>query len=177
MQTQTFAKTQQHPLRRLAAAGLAGSLAEVLWIFTFCAVSARSANAVLREISATVFAGSAGSAWAPLAGIVVHFALGVVIAVAFGVIVREGLLRGAGSRVQFVAALVALAMLWAINFFVLLPVLNPSFVTIVPLSASFVSKLLFGVAMALTLDRAPVSLLRMRVSRMLQGLAAQKLAS
>jgi hypothetical protein len=176
MQRKAFRDTQ-HPLCRLATAGLAGALAEVVWVASFCAASGRSTNGVLREISATVLGGSAHAAWAPAAGIIVHFALGVLIALAFGVIVREGLLRGAGPRVQFVGALVGLAMVWAINFFVLLPVLNPAFVTIVPLSASLVSKLLFGVAMALTLDRAPLALLRGHVSRALHGLTSRKLAS
>ena len=175
MHSKPFRDTQ-HPLRRLATAGLAGALAEVLWIALFCAASGRSTNGVLREISATVLAGSVDAAWAPAAGIIVHFALGVLIAIGFGVIVREGLLRGAAPRAQFIAALVGLAIVWAINFFVLLPVLNPAFVTIVPLSASLVSKLLFGVAMAMTLDRTPVTQLRSRASRALHGLTAQKLA-
>ena len=139
----------RHSSRDFIAAGLAGSMAEVFWISLFCAMTGGSAIGILRQITATVLAGSADADWAPAAGIAIHFVLGVLIAAAFGVVVRDGLLRRAGWAVHFAAALAVLSMIWAVNFFVLLPALNPSFVTIVPLWASFVSKLLFGVAMAL----------------------------
>lgn len=175
MQRQSLYYTQ-HSLRRLAAAGLAGSLAEVLWIKLFCAASGSSAIGVLRQITATVFAGSADAAWAPAAGIVLHFLLGVLIAVAFGIGLRNGPRRRAGSTTHVAAALVVLATIWVINFFVLLPALNPSFVTIVPLWASFVSKLLFGVAMAMTLGAASVLLPRTRTFQPVRP-AAGKMAS
>ena len=44
-----------------------------------------------------------------------------------------------------------LVAVWAINFFILLPLINPGFVTLLPLAASFTSKLLFGSGAALTL--------------------------
>jgi hypothetical protein len=43
---------------------------------------------------------------------------------------------------------------WAVNFFVVLPVINPQFVDLVPYAISLVSKVLFGVAAAGTLQRA-----------------------
>jgi hypothetical protein len=151
MQSQS-SQYKQLSLRQFALAGLAGSLAEVLWIVSFCAATGSSSVGVLRQITATVLGGSADAAWAPVAGIFIHFALGVVLAVVFGVAISRALLRDASSPVRFTVALMALTMIWVVNFFVLLPVLNPAFVTIVPLSASLVSKLLFGVAMAVTLD-------------------------
>lgn len=164
MQRQSF-QYPQRSLRHFVAAGLAGSLAEVLWILTFCAATGRSAIGILRQITATVLAGSAEAAWAPAAGIVLHFLLGVLIAVAFGVVLSNGLLRRARTPARLAAALGVLAGIWAMNFLVLLPALNPSFVTIVPWSASLVSKLLFGVAMAMTLDAAPALLPRPRMLR------------
>ena len=50
-------------------------------------------------------------------------------------------------------AFAALAAVWAINFFVILPVLSPAFVHLVPYSVSLMSKLLFGFAAAETLRR------------------------
>jgi hypothetical protein len=44
-----------------------------------------------------------------------------------------------------------LACVWAINFFVVLPLISPAFVTLVPYPVSLVSKLLFGVAAAAVL--------------------------
>jgi hypothetical protein len=66
----------QPSLRDFAVAGLAGSLAEVLWIMSFCAATGHSSIAVLRQITATVLAGSADAVWALAAGIVLHFLLG-----------------------------------------------------------------------------------------------------
>ncbi len=37
---------------------------------------------------------------------------------------------------------------WAVNFFVVLPIVSPDFVHIVPYAVSLTSKLLFGVAAA-----------------------------
>jgi len=44
--------------------------------------------------------------------------------------------------------LVALAAVWAVNFFVVLPVVSPAFIDIVPYAVSLMSKLLFGAAAA-----------------------------
>jgi hypothetical protein len=44
--------------------------------------------------------------------------------------------------------LAALAGVWAVNFFVVLPLVSPAFVHIVPYAVSLTSKLLFGVAAA-----------------------------
>jgi hypothetical protein len=47
---------------------------------------------------------------------------------------------------------VALAAVWAINFLIILPLIDPHFVQIVPYSVSLISKLLFGVAAAAALS-------------------------
>ena len=47
--------------------------------------------------------------------------------------------------------LTALAGVWAINFFVVLPIVSPAFVHVVPYAVSLTSKLLFGVAAAAVL--------------------------
>jgi hypothetical protein len=45
-------------------------------------------------------------------------------------------------------ALAALALVWAINFVVVLPIIRPEFVHLVPYGASLTSSLLFGAALA-----------------------------
>ena len=52
--------------------------------------------------------------------------------------------------------LAALAGVWAINFFVVLPIVSPAFVHMVPYAVSLTSKLLFGVAAAAVLRRQAV---------------------
>ena len=51
----------------------------------------------------------------------------------------------------------ALAGVWALNFFVVLPIISPAFVHLVPYAVSLTSKLLFGVAAAATLRRQDAS--------------------
>ena len=60
----------------------------------------------------------------------------------------EALPRLAGTVLEPVAVVTALVAVWAVNFFVVLPVVNPDFVTVVPYAASLISKTLFGVAAA-----------------------------
>ena len=45
----------------------------------------------------------------------------------------------------------SLAVVWLVNFTVVLPALNPAFVTLLPLWATLISKLLFGAAMTVVL--------------------------
>jgi hypothetical protein len=60
----------------------------------------------------------------------------------------------------YAVSLATLAAVWAMNFFVVLPVVSPMFVNLVPYSVSLISKLLFGLAAAETLRRyaMPVSI-------------------
>jgi hypothetical protein len=51
----------------------------------------------------------------------------------------------------------ALAIVWGFNFFVLLPLISPDFVHLVPYPVSLASKLLFGLAAAEVLRRAPAA--------------------
>jgi hypothetical protein len=44
--------------------------------------------------------------------------------------------------------LAALTCVWAINFFVVLPVIDPAFILLVSYPVSLISKLLFGLAAA-----------------------------
>ncbi|HYJ20113.1 MAG TPA: hypothetical protein VEW72_13165, partial [Burkholderiales bacterium] len=52
-----------------------------------------------------------------------------------------------GAAAFLAIAAVSLALVWAINFFVVLPVLNPDFVTLMPYGATLASKILFGITM------------------------------
>jgi hypothetical protein len=49
-------------------------------------------------------------------------------------------------------AAAALAAVWAVNFLLILPSVNPAFTALLPPAATFVSKLLFGVCMALAFE-------------------------
>jgi len=132
-------------------AGLAGSLAEVLWIGLVLTLTPVSGEAVLRQISASFFPAIVDSASAPALGLVIHFALGVGLAYGFWLCIWRPFVRSLGAQMMLYAAIFSLTVIWFLNFFVVLPVVNSGFVDLIPYAATLVSKILFGIAMAATL--------------------------
>jgi hypothetical protein len=132
-----------------ALAGVAGGIAEVAWIWMYAAGTGADAASVARGVTDTVGIG----ALPPVAGGV---AIHMVLAAILGMVVAVALapLRLHGARL-YGAMIWMLAAVWAVNFLIVLPLINPQFVEIVPMAVSFVSKLLFGVAAATTLLLAP----------------------
>ena len=51
-------------------------------------------------------------------------------------------------------AAAVLAIIWTVNFQVLLPLLNPAFTLLMPAGVTLASKILFGLAMAGVLEAA-----------------------
>jgi hypothetical protein len=135
------------------AAGLAGGLAEVLWVSLYSSLTPMSAVAVAREVAASVFPQAAFQPGAPLLGLMIHFALSLVLGLAIG----AGLLF-TGRRRDFATMLAlligALTLVWLVNFFAILPLLNPRFAVLMPYSVTLLSKVLFAVAMACVLQLA-----------------------
>jgi hypothetical protein len=134
------------------SAGAAGGTAEMLWVAAYSAAAPVSGLEVARQVAATALPATAGLASAPVIGVAVHMALSIALGVALAKLLL-GLLvptRHGGSAL-LAAALAALVAVWAINFFVILPLLNPGFVTLLPFAVTLVSKLLFGLAMGIAL--------------------------
>jgi hypothetical protein len=135
-------------------AGLAGGLAEMAWVAFYSAWSPVSAAEVARGIAATVVAGAAGAPWAPWAGVGIHLALSLALGAAF-VLALWTLSPGRpGSRLVWSGAIATAVTVWAVNFLLVLPSLNAAFVTLLPYGVTLLSKTLFGVAMAATLQMA-----------------------
>lgn len=135
--------------RRVVLAGLAGGLAEIAWVAAWCALQGSDGWQVARAVTAALAPALGAVPFAAALGLVVHFGLSVLLAVAF---VRAA--AWAPRRVPTLAlALAALAGVWAVNFFLVLPALDPAFVRLLPYPVTLASKLLFGAAMALALTR------------------------
>lgn len=144
--------SQRGALRRtFILAGLAGAFAEVAWVTLVCAMTPLSGVGVLRQVTASVLPWAVAEDWAPAFGLGLHFMLGVAIAWAFGVCVWQDGVRRGGARPTLAAALSRLTAIWIVNFFVLLPIINAAFVTLMPYGVTFASHLLFALAMAATL--------------------------
>lgn len=144
-------RTQAHRGRLLTIgtlAGLAGGAIEVAWIALYQHLTGHEAAIVARGVTQSVLPGLASAPDAVVLGLAIHMALAVALGVVIAIAVPRVLPRIAATPLEPVAVVATLIGVWAVNFFVVLPVINPAFVTLVPLGASLVSKALFGFAAA-----------------------------
>lgn len=141
-------------MKRGLLAGIAGGLAEVAWVSIYAAASGGDAAILARGVTTAAGITALLPAAPATAGIVVHMTLAALLGVVLTALWQSlaGRQRGAGALYGFMLA--SLALVWAMNFFVVLPVVEPSFVHLLPYSVSLVSKLLFGVAAAEALRRS-----------------------
>jgi len=140
-------------LRPLLLAGLAGGIAEIIWIALYSQLATLRAADVSRQVVWSIAPALANSAFAPVLGIGIHLALSVLLAFAFGLLVWAPLARKFEPEITVIACAAALIFVWAANFFVVLPQLNPGFVSLMPYPITFFSKLLFGLAAGWSLYR------------------------
>jgi hypothetical protein len=80
--------------------------------------------------------------------------LSVALGLAFAATIWRLAAPRLGPAAFMATAAGALALVWAFNFFVVLPVLNPAFVTLMPYGITLTSKVLFGIAMGSVLLNA-----------------------
>jgi hypothetical protein len=140
-------------VRRGIAAGLAGGIAEVLWVSTYAAATGASAATLARGVTTAAGLGT-GLAAAPVAsGLAIHMILAAALGIALACAMRALSTRRPGRAGAFALVLPILACVWAVNFFVVLPLISPAFVALVPYPVSLVSKLLFGLAAAAVLQQ------------------------
>jgi len=127
-------------------AGLAGGLAEIAWISIYGTISGVSVDSVAQEITRSIAPhASSSSVWA---GILIHLTLAVGLGVGVAFAIRLLLLGHGRVYAEFSLVTLTLATVWAVNFLLVLPYLNPRFVDLLPYSVTLVSKLLFGVSAA-----------------------------
>ena len=126
-------------------AGLAGGLAEVIWIWTYASLTNSDAGLVARAVTDAVRFNQNVSP--VVSGIAIHMGLASILGVAVALAIRPvaGLLNGFGL---YAALSAALFVVWAVNFLVVLPLVSPQFVDVVPYTVSLFSKVLFGITAA-----------------------------
>jgi hypothetical protein len=132
--------------RTIFLAGFAGGTAEVLWVALFCLASPLQSSLVSEEIARSFLPQITGLPGL-VTGLVIHYLLSVLIAGIF----MSALLRVFTGKLDMANVLAAsaatLVVIWAANFFVVLPVINPNFVTLMPYTVTLLSKLGFGLTM------------------------------
>jgi hypothetical protein len=132
-------------------AGLAGGIAEIVWVGLVGAQASGGAVEVARQVTATVLPSAGTLAMAPFAGVVIHLLLSVLLAFVFWRLLWRPFAAHLKPVEAGLCGLGSLAVVWLVNFIVVLPALNPAFVTLLPLWATLISKLLFGAAMTAVL--------------------------
>ncbi len=86
-----------------------------------------------------------------VAGLAVHMGLAVALGIVLSAMVQS--LAALSDRAIWSFMTGSLAAVWAINFFIVLPVVSPGFVHLLPYSITLASKLAFGSAGAAVLQR------------------------
>lgn len=125
-------------------AGLAGGVAEVAWVAGYSALTGASGAAVARGVTTAFLPGLADRPLAVGLGIAIHMMLAVGLGIAVAAAFSVPTLRRVGDWPRSTLVVLTLGIVWAFNFLVVLPVLEPSFVTVLPLAVTLASKLLFG---------------------------------
>jgi len=144
---------QFETFRQGIVAGIAGGLAEVAWVTFYAAATGGDAEAVARGIT-TAAGVSALLPSSPAAlGVAVHMTLAVALGVTLAFAWQACRERSPRLTNPYPLTLAALSGVWALNFFIVLPVVSAGFVHMLPYAASFTSKLLFGLAAAEMLRR------------------------
>ena len=143
-------------------AGLAGGVAEILWVALYSIFAQASGSEIARQVTASLWPSLASGAFAVPVGIAIHLALSLALGAIFAAAIWLPFARQRGSVVTLTCAVVALASVWAMNFFIVLPALNPAFVMLMPYEVTLLSKLLFGIAMAWAFNGFPQAARRAR---------------
>jgi hypothetical protein len=133
-------------------AGAAGGLAEIIWVSLYAMVTGANPATMARAVTTAAGVTALLPAAPVTMGIAVHMMLAIMLGVALAGL-WQTLVRTRGVSCLYGVALAVLAAVWAVNFFVILPVISPAFVHLVPYSVSLMSKLLFALAAAETLRR------------------------
>jgi hypothetical protein len=151
------------PLWRLVLiASLAGGLAEVVWVSLYAAFAPLAGATVAREVTASLLPALAEGGTGVWLGILIHMLLAVALGYAFAYVLWKPLARPRGMVATLAVSVLTLATVWTMNFFVVLPVLNPAFITLMPYPVTFASKMLFALAMAVSLVWPELRLARER---------------
>ncbi len=151
-------------IRQGAIAGAAGGLAEIAWVTLYAAATGANPAALARGVTTAAGMNALFPADPIALGVTVHMGIAVTLGIALA-FVWQALSSGRTRAISpFPFTVAALAAVWAINFFIVLPIVSPAFIQLVPYSVSLISKLLFGLAVAAVFRQLAVPALMHAVS-------------
>jgi hypothetical protein len=135
-------------IRQGVIAGAAGGVAEIAWVTLYAGATGANPATLARGVT-TAAGASALFSTAPVAlGVTVHIGLAVTLGIALAFVWRTLSAHRPETVSPFPFMVAALVGIWAINFFVVLPIVSPGFIHLVPYPVSLMSKVLFGLAAA-----------------------------
>lgn len=140
-------KSRQDTAKLIFTAGLIGGLMEILWVSFYGLVTNTPVLPVSQEITATLVGSSTLSVTPGILGIAAHMLLSLLLSAVFVLGLWQPFVSQRTPLLGMVSALAALTLVWAVNFFVVLPIINPRFVTLLPMGVTLTSKMLFGLGM------------------------------
>lgn len=144
------AQSPRNTLHQILATGVAGGVAEILWISGISLVLALNASDVAREVTASVVPQWREAGYAVVFGIVIHMVLSIVLSSVYLLTLGRWAARRFSLFGQLLTGVAALVSIWAVNFFILLPLMNPAFSDHLSYGVTLMSKVLFAVSMVLT---------------------------
>ena len=140
--------------KAILLAGWCGGVAEILWIALYCSLTGLSAGEVAREVTATLYPAAASLPSAPALGVAIHLVLSLALGLVFARTIWIPVARHFRALGVLASAIAALIAVWAVNFLIILPILNPGLLKLMPLAVTLTSKILFGAGMAAVLLRS-----------------------
>jgi hypothetical protein len=134
--------------RQGVIAGAAGGLAEIVWVTLYATATGANPAKLARGITTAAGVNALFPADPIALGVTVHMGIAVTLGIALAFVWQTLSSHRTRTISPFPFTVAALAAIWAINFFVVLPIVSPAFIQLVPYSVSLISKLLFGLAAA-----------------------------
>ena len=138
--------------RQIFIAGMVGGSAEILWFMLIGVVLSFNIQDVATGITTSIFPYEGSLHYSASIGVAIHLFLSVLLAALYMITLGRWSLSRYRLFGQLIVGMSALAFVWVVNYFVVLPILNPSFIETTTYSLSLLSKVFFGIAMALTFN-------------------------
>ena len=133
-------------------AGLIGGLVEFGWVTLYADITGEDPHQFAPGIvSATSVRALLPGRPPSLPSVIVNLSFAVVLGIVLTFAWRAIRASRPGLTNPLPFTLAALAVVWVINFFVVLPIIRPEFVHLVPYGVSLTSSLLFGATVAAVL--------------------------
>ncbi len=148
----TSTRLDERRLRIGAVAGLAGGAAEIAWILLYSGLGTVDGNSVAQGVTATFSDSVAVSSAGVTLGVLIHMMIAIVLGIAIALVSGKILPEVRSVLLEPCFVVTCLVGVWAVNFYLILPVINPDFVHLLPLEASLASKVFFGIAAAVVLS-------------------------